>query len=79
MTTLEVKCTVSDCFFHAQGNICRAEKIEIDMDYQVNKKNQAEFASDFDLKARLGNVLDSTNTCCKTFRSKKTSPNRPKM
>ena len=52
MPTLEVKCSVSNCFFHAKGNICGAEQIEIDMnDYQAKNKDRTEFASDFNLRA----------------------------
>ena len=32
MPNVEVKCAVSNCIFHAKGNVCGAEKIEIDMD-----------------------------------------------
>ena len=68
MPILEVKCTVSDCFFHAKGNVCGAEKIEINLD--TDKKGNTEFASDFDL-AVLEKAEHSTDTCCKTFISKK--------
>ncbi|MER1986745.1 MAG: DUF1540 domain-containing protein [Solibacillus sp.] len=69
MQTLEVKCTVSDCFFHAKGNICGAEKIEINMNYQADKQQQSEFATDFD--AVKEEATQSTQTCCNTFISKK--------
>lgn len=72
MPTLEVKCSVSNCFFHAKGNICGAEQIEIDMnDYQAKNKNRTEFASDFDLRVPAEKATHSTDTCCKTFISKK--------
>lgn len=48
MPTLEVKCTVSNCFFHAKGDFCGAEKIEIDMESKTHKNERTEFASDFD-------------------------------
>ena len=70
MPTLEVKCTVSNCYFHAKGNICGAEKIEIDMDYQANKKDRTEFASDFDFRNASEKAGHSSDTCCKTFISK---------
>lgn len=68
MPTLEVKCTVSNCFFHAEGNFCGAEKIEINMDKAKNQKS--EFASDFDLH-KPENAKNSNETCCQTFISKK--------
>ena len=70
MPNLEVKCTVSNCLFHEKGNICGAEKIEINMDKQANKNNKAEFGSDFDLAA-LKKAATSTDTCCNTFTPKK--------
>jgi hypothetical protein len=69
MPTLEVKCTVSDCFFHAIGDVCGAEKIQIDM--TANKKDRTEFASDFDYQAVSKKAISSKDTCCKTFISKK--------
>lgn len=69
MPTLEVKCTVSNCIFHAKGNVCGAEKIEINMDKQAN--HNEEFASDFDFKSVKKKAATSTDTCCKTFTPKK--------
>ncbi len=72
MPNLEVKCTVSNCSFHKKGNLCGAEKIEINMDYQTIKKdNKTEFASDFDLKPTIVKAANSTQTCCNTFKPKK--------
>lgn len=72
MPTLEVKCTVSNCVFHAKGNVCGADKIEINMDYQTFKKDktETEFASDFDFQPTSVKAAHSTQTCCKTFKSK---------
>lgn len=69
MTAFEVKCTVKDCFFHAIGDICGAEKIEINMNPKSNKQEHSEFAQDFD--AKLKSAQYSADTCCKTFKSKK--------
>lgn len=77
MPALEVKCTVSDCFFHAKGNYCGAEKIEIDMESITNKKERTEFASDFDLQApKQKEAKSSSDTCCKTFICKKDAEKR---
>ncbi|AWE08781.1 DUF1540 domain-containing protein [Lysinibacillus sp. 2017] len=76
MPTLEVKCTVSNCFFHAKGNVCGAEKIEINMNDQTNKNDLTEFASDFFHEVK-GKAAHSTDTCCKTFISKKDKAHRP--
>jgi hypothetical protein len=72
MPNLEVKCTVSNCVFHDKRNLCGAEKIEINMDYQTMIKDRTEeFASDFDLKAISAKAATSTETCCNTFKPKK--------
>ena len=68
MPNLEIKCTVSDCFFHAKGNLCGAEKIEINMNTQSHKKGETEFGSEFLYSPKK--ATDSTDTCCKTFRQK---------
>ncbi len=70
MPNVEVNCAVSNCIFHKKGNLCGAEKIQIDMDYHSKNKN-TEFATDFDFKAISEEASDSTETCCKTFKSKK--------
>ena len=70
MPNVEVNCTVSNCIFHAKGNICGAEKIKIDLDYDSNKKQNTEFASDFDLGNMSKEANQSSNTCCKTFQPK---------
>ena len=69
MPNVEVKCAVSNCIFHAKGNVCGAEKIEIDMDYHANH-NITEFASEFDYRSISEEASHSADTCCKTFKSK---------
>ena len=76
MPTLEVKCTVSNCLFHKKGNLCGADKIEINMDYQSLKNDKTEFASDFDLKQSSVKAAHSTQTCCNTFKPKKISSDK---
>lgn len=75
MPTLEVKCTVSNCFFHAKGDFCGAEKIEIDMESKTHKNERTEFASDFDFHDPIEKAANSNHTCCKTFISKKDASN----
>ena len=50
MPTVEVNCTVANCVFHVQGNICGADKIQVDMDYHANKNSNTEFATEFDAR-----------------------------
>ncbi|WP_431026974.1 DUF1540 domain-containing protein [Lysinibacillus sp. LZ02] len=72
MPTVEVNCTVSNCVFHATGNICGAEKINVDMDHHPDYKNKAntEFAADFDFRKITEEASHSSDTCCKTFKPK---------
>ncbi|RHW36175.1 DUF1540 domain-containing protein [Lysinibacillus yapensis] len=71
MPNVEVSCAVSNCIFHAKGNVCGAEKIQIDMDYHSRNKD-TEFATDLDFKSLTEEASNSRDTCCKTFRSKST-------
>jgi hypothetical protein len=67
MPNVEVNCSVANCFFHAEGNICGADRIKIDMDHQ--SKYDTEFSQDFDdFKNRTEEASHSANTCCKTFK-----------
>lgn len=73
MPNVEVNCTVSNCIFHAEGNICGAESIVIDMDYHAHTKDNTEFASDFDVSNAKEEASESSQTCCKTFKSNENS------
>ena len=70
MPTVEVSCTVANCVFHAEGNICAAEKILIDMDSYANKKGDTEFSAEFDASKRKEEESRSSHTCCQTFKPK---------
>ena len=68
MPNVEVKCSVSNCTFHAVGNVCGADKITIDMDYE--SKYDTEFSEEFGLANRQEEASKSADTCCKTFKQK---------
>ncbi|MEC1178059.1 DUF1540 domain-containing protein [Metasolibacillus meyeri] len=67
MPQVEVNCTVSNCFFHAEGDLCSAERIQVDMNH---RENQTEFAGDFDFQNAREQARHSFETCCKTFKPK---------
>lgn len=69
MPNVEVRCSVSNCFFHKKGNLCGAEKILIDTDSKDHSKNE-EFATEFDF-SKKDYANKSHDTCCKTFKPKK--------
>ena len=68
MPNVEVKCSVSNCTFHAVGNVCGADKIMIDMDYE--SKYDTEFSEELGLANRQEEANKSADTCCKTFKQK---------
>jgi len=70
MPTVEVNCTVANCVFHVQGNICGADKIQVDMDYHADKNSNTEFATEFDARKVKEEASRSSHTCCKTFKPK---------
>lgn len=69
MANVEVSCTISNCVFHAKGNICGAEKITIDSDNHASH-NSSEFAAEFDVRKVKDKAQHSSSTCCKTFKAK---------
>jgi len=71
MPNVQVSCSVSNCVFHAKGNFCGAEKIAIDMDKRMDNNYDEEFAADFELHTMTeAKASESSDTCCKTFKSK---------
>lgn len=65
----EVKCSVANCVYWAQGNNCNAKSIMIEVDKHAEVGYDNEFASDFnDHQDRAASVR---NTCCHTFEPKK--------
>ncbi|KQL35296.1 MULTISPECIES: DUF1540 domain-containing protein [Bacillaceae] len=68
MPIVEVNCSVANCVFHAEGNICGADQIKIDIDSQ--SKYDSEFAQEFDFFNRTEEAIHSADTCCKTFKPK---------
>lgn len=68
MPNVEVNCSVTNCAYHAKGNVCGADKITIDMDYQ--SKYDSEFAQEFGFENHSEEASHSAETCCKTFKTK---------
>lgn len=68
MPNVDVKCTVSNCTYHAKGNICGADKITVDM--EGHSKYDTEFSDEFSIAGRTTEASHSGETCCKTFKPK---------
>lgn len=69
MANVVVECAVSNCVFHAKGNVCGAEKITVDVD-RYTKGQGVEFAVEFDSWHIEKGARHSAHTCCKTFKAK---------
>ncbi|WP_159884085.1 DUF1540 domain-containing protein [Paenibacillus puerhi] len=65
----DVKCSVANCAFWAQGNNCQAAAIMIEVDGHANMKYDTEFATEFD--DHQDHAKSVRNTCCHTFEPKK--------
>lgn len=64
-----VRCSVSNCAFYKEGNLCGADVIMVDIDPHASLDDaHVEFGTDgFD--AEHQDVAEhSSKTCCKTFR-----------
>ncbi|MGM9949561.1 MAG: DUF1540 domain-containing protein [Lysinibacillus sp.] len=71
MPNVEVSCTISNCLFHKEGNLCGAEKILVDLSDNANSGRNTEFAADFDDMHLLEEKANhSAETCCQTFEPK---------
>ncbi|MBO2533720.1 protein of unknown function [Planifilum fulgidum] len=67
----EVKCSVANCYFWAEGNKCTADAIMVEIDPHANRRFDEEIGGEMvgtghrDYSARR-----SADTCCHTFRLK---------
>ncbi|KPV61207.1 hypothetical protein QJ48_01335 [Paenibacillus sp. A3] len=65
----DVKCSVSNCEYWAQGNNCNASTIMIEIDKHADIKYDAEFGAEFE--DHQDRAASSQNTCCHTFAPRK--------
>ncbi|WP_128896034.1 DUF1540 domain-containing protein [Longirhabdus pacifica] len=68
-----VKCAVSNCVYHQVGNLCGADTIMIDIDEHANASYDQEFAGENFSDNHKDTAKNESNTCCHTFKPKKTS------
>lgn len=66
-----VKCSVANCEYWAQGNNCNADMIMIDVDQHAQLKFNEEFAGESFDSEHTDAASKSANTCCHTFKAKK--------
>ena len=69
LTKPSVKCSVSNCHFWGESNICRAEKIMIEIDRHSTANLNEEFGDEY-TGDHKDSARSSSATCCLTFRPK---------
>lgn len=65
-----VKCSVSNCTYWGDKNVCQADLIMIDIDSHASRDYKAEFAGESFDTAHRDVAESSSATCCHTFKPK---------
>lgn len=65
-----VKCSVSNCTYWGEKNMCQADMIMIDIDSHASRDYHAEFAGEAFDSAHRDTAKSSSATCCHTFKPK---------
>lgn len=66
-----VNCSVSNCHYWGEQNVCRAEEIIIEIDKHVRSRHMEEYAEDMTLKGSHHDLASTSSaTCCLTFKPK---------
>ncbi|MNJ55939.1 hypothetical protein D3C77_514610 [compost metagenome] len=65
-----VKCSVSNCSYWGEKNVCQADLIMIDIDQHATHKYKTEFAGESFDTDHKDTASTSSATCCHTFKPK---------
>ena len=65
-----VKCSVSNCTYWGEKNVCNADLIMIDIDNHADRHYKAEFAGESFDTDHQDTAPSSSATCCHTFKAK---------
>ncbi|MDC0761806.1 MULTISPECIES: DUF1540 domain-containing protein [Brevibacillus] len=66
-----VKCSVANCEYWAQGNLCSAEEIMVEIDAHATVNVKEEFAGEYGQNTQhQDQAKTSSETCCLTFKPK---------
>ncbi|MDT3426534.1 hypothetical protein J2Z22_002060 [Paenibacillus forsythiae] len=65
-----VNCSVSNCNYWGEHNICRAEEIIIEIDKHSGSRMKEEFAEEMTFANHHDVAPNSSATCCLTFKPK---------
>jgi hypothetical protein len=64
-----VNCSVSNCTYWGERNICNADQIIIEIDKHVGSRFKEEYAEEMTLdKNHHDTAATSSSTCCLTFK-----------
>ena len=66
----EVRCSVADCAFYKEGNLCGAERIMIEIDKHAAASFDAEFGEESFGSEHKDTARTSAATCCQTYKPK---------
>ena len=66
-----VKCSVSNCHYWGEQNVCRAEMIMIQIDQHADVRLTNEFADEDFVNNQRDEAKASSATCCLTFKPSK--------
>ena len=69
----QVKCSVANCEYWAQGNICSADEIMVEIDAHANANLKEEFAGEYGQNDHKDQATTSSETCCLPFKPKKSA------
>ena len=65
-----VKCSVSNCTYWGEKNLCQADMIMIDIDTHASRDYNAEFAGESFDTEHQDIAESSSSTCCPNFKPK---------
>lgn len=66
MTNVEVSCSIANCYYYGEGNICTADKIIVEHDRHASY--DSEMSAELSEKNHIDVADTSSETCCKTFK-----------
>ncbi|WP_379138232.1 DUF1540 domain-containing protein [Paenibacillus sp. sgz500958] len=65
-----VKCSVSNCNYWGEHNVCQADQIMIEIDKHAGSRFKEEYAEEMTNTDHRDQAPTSSSTCCLTFKPK---------
>ncbi|AHV98414.1 DUF1540 domain-containing protein [Paenibacillus sabinae] len=63
-----VNCSVSNCHYWGDNNLCKADSIIIEIDKHTGSRSKEEFAEEMTFSNHKDVANNSSATCCLTFK-----------